>query len=234
MSDIGGDVERVRDSVRLTRAERTAGLRFVPSRIHVEPSLDERLADRLPALGRGLRKLQSARRNIASLLHLSELSGPLGCIDFVADRSFYSEDEDEWVLTAPGREFMGEPGDWELTVSTDDAVRLYEPSWLLELIATAVEATYEATESVVGETCRRYAVFGSFAAATRLLESPRTHGNGDLDRLLIDVWLDDAGRIRRAIFHGDHALTTLELSDFGVPDPIELPGRGEIAPAPDA
>jgi len=36
----------------------------------------------------------------------------------------------------------------------------------------------------------------------------------DLERLPIDLWLDDAGRVRRAIFHDDQILMMLELSDF--------------------
>jgi excisionase family DNA binding protein len=43
-------VELVRNSVVLARSERTAALRFLPTRIDVQPSLDERLADRSPLL----------------------------------------------------------------------------------------------------------------------------------------------------------------------------------------
>jgi hypothetical protein len=56
----------------------------------------------------------------------------------------------------------------------------------------------------------------------------RSRGNLDLDRLPIDVWLDAAGRLRRAALHGDHALMMLELSDFSGPGPIDLPGPEEI------
>jgi hypothetical protein len=50
------------------------------------------------------------------------------------------------------------------------------------------------------------------------------------ERLVSDVCLDEEGLIRRAIFHGDQRLMILELSGFGDPDPIELPGSDEILP----
>ena len=107
-----------------------------------------------------------------------------------------------------------------------------DPSWLLELIAAAVEARDEGADRVLGEACRRYGVVASFTIAAgqadRPMDPPDRTGTLDYERLSVDVWLDHRGRIRRAIFHGDQVLRMLELSDFGGPDPIELPGPEEI------
>jgi hypothetical protein len=56
----------------------------------------------------------------------------------------------------------------------------------------------------------------------------RTLDHVDPERLVIDVWLDEASRIRRAILLGDRTLMKLELSDFGAQDPIDLPTADEI------
>jgi hypothetical protein len=230
MVDHGSLVERVRESVKLTREEGTAALRFEPSRIHVQPPLDEMLADRSPGLGGTMRLLGSARRTVMSHLGISELSAPVGRIDFVHHFSVYSDGDDGWWLFSPGREFIGRPGEWEAVDIENDTLETQDPAWLLALIAAAVEAEDDGPEAVLGARCHRYGVASSFSLAQmqvgRSMEPPR--GNLDLERLAIDLWLDDADRIRRAIFRGDQILAILELHDFGVPDPIELPGLTEI------
>jgi hypothetical protein len=233
MVDRSEDVELVRNSVVLAGGERTAALRFLSSRIHVQPSLDERLAERAPLLGKAIRAAGGIREEAMTRLHISEIPGPAGRIDFANQRSLYREDEDQWTLTAPGLEFMGEPGEWEQVVSDDDAlVDHIDPLWLLQLIAGVVEASEDGQEAVLGEPCKRYRTVASLAVATaqskRKMEPPSSRGNLDLDRLPIDVWVDDAGRIRRAILHGDHSLMLLELSDFGRPDPIDLPDPDDV------
>jgi hypothetical protein len=184
-------------------------------------------------LSKGIRAVGDVRQKATERLQISELAGPPGRIDFVNQRSLYCEDEDEWTLTAPGLEFMGEQGEWEQVVSEDDTlVGHVDPLWLLEVIAGVIEAREDDGESVLGEPCRRYTAVASFAAARaqskRPMEPPSSRGNLDVDRLRVDVWLDAAGRVRRAILHGDQTLTMLELSDFGGPDPIDLPGPEEI------
>ena len=48
----------------------------------------------------------------------------------------------------------------------------------------------------------------------------------------IEVWLDDAGRIRQAVVHGPgKSLTQIELSGFAEPEPIELPAADDVSPA---
>jgi len=225
--------ELVRDSVALTAGERTAALRFLPTRIRVQPSLDERVAERSPLLGQAMRAAGDMRQRAMTRLQISDIPVPAGRIDFKNQRSLYCEDEGQWTLTAPGLEFMGEPGEWEQVVSDDDAlVDHIDPLWLLQLIAGVVEASEDGQEAVLGEPCKRYRTVASLAVATaqskRKMEPPSSRGNLDLDRLPIDVWVDDAGRIRRAILHGDHSLMLLELSDFGRPDPIDLPDPDDV------
>lgn len=137
------------------------------------------------------------------------------------------------VLTAPGLEFMGEQGEWEQVVSEDDTlVGHIDPLWLLELIVGVIEAREDEGGSVLREPCRRFATVASFAVASaqskRPMEPLSSRGGLDVDRLPIDVWVDAAGRVRRAILLGDQTLMMLELSDFGAPDPIDLPEPEEI------
>jgi hypothetical protein len=227
------DVELVCNSVVLASAERTAALRFVSTRIHVQPSLDERLAERSPLLGKAIRAAGDVRQEAMTRLQISQIPGPAGRIDFANQRCLYCEDEDQWTLTAPGLEFMGEPGEWEQVISDDEAlVDHVDPLWLLQLIAGVVEAAEDGDEAVLGERCTRYRTVASLAVARaqskRKMEPPSSRGNVDLDRLLIDVWVDAAGRIRRAMLHGEQSLMLLELSDFGLPDPIDLPNPDDI------
>jgi hypothetical protein len=122
MIDCPEGVELVRNSVVLARGERTAALRFVPTRIDVRPSLDERLADRSPLLSKAIRTLGEVRQEAMARLQISELPGPPGRVDFANQRCLYCEDEDQCTLTAPGLEFTGEPGEWEQVVSEDDTL----------------------------------------------------------------------------------------------------------------
>jgi len=127
------DLELVRRSARLTRAERTAAIRFLPSRIELRPTLEERMSERSPGLGRAMRAAGGARCEIMTALQISEISGQSGRIDFIHERSPYAEDEDQWVLHTPGVEFMGGPGGWERVDADDDAVQAREPQWLLRV-----------------------------------------------------------------------------------------------------
>lgn len=233
MVDRPEDVELVRNSVVLAGGERTAALRFLSTRIHVRPSLDERLAERAPLLGKAIRAAGDIWKEGMTRLQISEIPGPAGRIDFANQRCLYCEDEDQWTLTAPGLEFMGEPGEWEQVVSDDDAlVDHVDPLWLLQLISGVVEASEDGHETVLGEPCTCYRTVASFAVARarskREMDPPSSRANLDLDRLPIDVWVDDAGRVRRAILRGDQSLMLLELSDFGLPDPIDLPDPDDI------
>ncbi|MGH2886792.1 MAG: hypothetical protein ACRDPA_29550, partial [Solirubrobacteraceae bacterium] len=98
MPDSGRGVERVRASVGLTRAERTAELRFLPSVLDSGRSLETMLAERSPRLAEGFRVLQGVHRGVMSRLNVSEISGPAGRIDFVHDRALY-RGGGAWVLT---------------------------------------------------------------------------------------------------------------------------------------
>jgi hypothetical protein len=225
--------ELVRNSVALAADDQTAALRFLPTRIHVQPSLDERVAERSPLLGKAMWAAGDMRQKAMTRLQISDIPGPAGRIDFKNERCLYCEDEDQWTLTAPGLEFMGEPGEWEQVVSDEDAlVDHIDPLWLLQLIAGVVEASEDGDEAVLGEPCKRYRTVASLPVASarsqRKMQPPSSRGDLDLNRLPIDVWVDAAGRIRRAILHRDQSLTLLELSNFGEPGAIDLPESDEI------
>jgi hypothetical protein len=106
------------------------------------------------------------------------------------------------VLPNPGVEFVGRPGEWERVFADDQTVQAREPLWLLRVIAAATLATHEGRDSVLGVRCDRYAVIASFrvatSAAARQIEPPTsTRRKPDLERLPIDLWLDEA-RAREA------------------------------------
>ena len=228
-------LHRVCSSTALTRAERTAALRFVPHRITSEVSLDTMLEERSPRLAGGFRLVRGLAREVRSHLNLSEIGGELGRVDFVNDRCLYPGGGG-WVLDAPDANFIGEPGEWEGEVKDDEGLGEDSALWLVDLVAGAVEASEQGPGKMLGAERVRYSAIADFASAATLsrrqLYPPLTFGR-DLDpsRLPIDVWLDDAGRIRRAIFRRDRTVMTLELSEFGVPDLIELPPPEEVVPA---
>jgi hypothetical protein len=226
------DVALVRASVPLIRAEKTAALRFEPGRVDSERSLQEILAAKAPRFGERFARIRSARRAIVETLALSEVGGPLGCIDFVRERSFYSTAGGGWSVLVPGVEYIGEPGQWEEVVLDSAMLEAHDPFWLLRLIGAVGEATEAGRERVLGKPCRRFATLASLPLATagaeRVLQPPAGYDQLDLERLAVDVWLDSSGRLRRATLHGTRFLIMLELSRFGVPLPIELPARKEI------
>ncbi len=235
MTESDPGVERVRASVDLTRAERTAELRFLPHVSDSGRSLEAMLDERSPQLAKGFRMLQSVHGDVTSHFNVSDIPGPAGRIDFVHDRALY-RGGGGWVLTAPGWDIIGEPGEWEADVLDDGTLGDNEPSWLLELIAAATKATDAGSETVLGTPCRHYRTVASFALASEQAKRPlgprRPFGHVDPERLAIDVWLDEDGRIRRAVLHGhgDPTLMKLELSDFRGPESIELPTPDEILP----
>jgi hypothetical protein len=231
MPESGGGVERVRASVELTRAERTAELRFLPSVLDSAGSFEAMLKERSPRLAEGLRVLQGVVHDVMSHVNVSDIPGPSGRIDFAHDRALY-RGGGAWVLTAPGWNFIGEPGEWEADALDDATLGDDEPFWLLELIAAATAATDDGSDTVRGTACRRYGTVASFALASEQARRPlgprRTIAHVDPKQLGIDVWLDEAGRIRRAILHGDPTLMKLELCEFGRPDSIDLPTPDEF------
>jgi len=128
------DLGRVRRSVELTRAEGRAAIGFLPSRIELRPTLEEKGLGALAGVGASDAFVgRCAAREIMTALHISEITGPPGRIDFVQERSLCAEDEDQWVLHTPGVEFMGGPGGWERVDADDDAVQAREPQWLLRV-----------------------------------------------------------------------------------------------------
>lgn len=224
-------VHRVTASVPATEATGTARLRYVTHMKSVLPSIANALAAKhetaVPALrvaGRVYGRL------VAQARRTSSLPGPDGVIDFMNRRSMYSAGS-YWRLFADGRDYSGEPGEWwvaERTTLYDD-----DPFWPLMLLASTSEVTADTDETVRGVACRRYDGYADFLGsqdANSALAAPLHARQQELSKLPVQVWLDDDGRIRQAIYWGEDELQTrIELSDYGVPTPVELPSQHELA-----
>lgn len=229
---------RVRASVAKTRAERTARIRYMANFREGLPGLTDALAKYHPGAANVVGAAGGLLRRVISAVPTSTMTGPDGRTDFESERSVYSNGA-FWKFYAPGREYIGEPGEWEqpeeLDVLADD-----DPFWLLALLTATVEATARGNEKVLGTPCERYGAVVDFSQVPttegrpivppfHALDTPSRDEKLNLSRLPFDVWLDASGRIRRAVLHGGSgSLTQIELSGFGEPDPITLPQPDEI------
>ena len=214
----------------------------------VADALDERAH---PWTG-GVKRFERALRAAGSADRVPGLRGPEGRIDFERGRALYGQGDSDWKLFAPGSRYIGKPGEWY--ADERDRLGADDPFWVFAILEATVEATRSGDETVLGKTCQLYTGTVDFKLATgkaaRHLDPPladtaeatsTTTGDdvndvspaGDMDglSLAIEVWLDDAGRICRAVVHGrDKSVTKMELWGFAEPDPIALPGPGEILP----
>ncbi len=192
---------RVRDSVALTLAEGSAGLRFAAS---------------LSSLFGGL---------------AWSFPGPAGRIDFTAQRCLYSNGEfwlllgpglrlsgmwGEWEWAPDHADALTEDDPfWLLALvagsseATDEGAR--------ELGGTPCRRYLTTTDFALAA-----------ARSERRLMSPWRGDIDDPQRLRLEVWLDANGRVRRARLYGKRSSTSLELFDFGGPGPIELPPSVDI------
>jgi hypothetical protein len=226
----------VRDSVRLSRNDHNARVRFMANYEDITGVDGNALADSHPgtaaALGLAARAWQHAAERLAGSL----LPGPDGRIDFDQERCLFSAGA-YGVLVAPGYRYQGEPREWEQDDDYEGEHFLTEgdPFWLLELVAATVEASERGDENVLGTTCRHYQGIADLdqarSTARRELLSPlRSPGREDLDltRFPVDAWLDPVGRLRRATLHIGPQKTSLELADYGQAEGIDLPDASEI------
>jgi hypothetical protein len=224
---------RVRASVATTKAEGTARIRYAAHFVDGLPSLINALGKEHPAAATALKAVGSAMRRAVAPIALSTLPGPDGQIDFDNERSVYSRGK-FWKLYAPGREYIGQPGEWE-TERELDALTDEDPFWLLAVLAATVQATAHGDVMVLRTNCERYSGFADLQMAhtgsSQPIAPPFHADELDLSRLPIEVWLDTSGRIRQAILRGpgEHQ-TQLELSGFGQADRIALPKDDEVLP----
>jgi hypothetical protein len=182
----------------------------------------------------GLKRFESGLRGALSADRVAALGGPDGQIDFENERSLYIQGKSNWKLHAPGRTYIGEPGEWY--AYEPNGLDEDDPFWLLAILEGTAEAAAQGDETVLGTTCHLHTAWADFNLATtnagRQIDPPSPGDELDLSALPIEVWLDDSGRIRRALLHGPRrSLTQLELSHFSEPDPIVLPPSDEISPA---
>jgi hypothetical protein len=83
-------------------------------------------------------------------------------------------------------------------------------------------------ETIRGVRCRRYDAVADFDQARRttsLLPLPVHVVHRDLSRLPVQIWVgDSSGLIREAVYWSEGRLQTrIQLSENGVPDPVEVP-----------
>jgi hypothetical protein len=195
---------------------------------------DELTARSHPAAD-NVKHLDSTLREVLSAERVAGLHGPDGLIDFERQRSLYGTDKSNLKLRVPGRSYVGEPGEWYADDRPDE-LWIDDPFWLLAILEAVVEAVAQGDEAALGTTCRRYTGLADFklagAIAGRVVNPPPAPERMNLSRLPIEVWLDDAGRIRRALLHGmGTSVTQMEMWAFGEPDPIELPPPGQVLSA---
>lgn len=157
--------------------------------------------------------------------------GPDGQIDFRQQRYLCGDDDDR-ELIAPGVTLFGGRGEWEAAHNDPDLLEENDPFWLLALIAATVDATDEGPQSIRGTQCERYLATADFQLAAsnakRTLVPPPESDSEGLVHLPLEIWIDGQRRIRGARLHRKRSWTSLELFDFGIPGPIELPSEDEI------
>lgn len=227
---------RVRGSVGLSRNEHNARIRFMANYEDMTGVGGGTLTDSHPGAAHVLGSAVRAWKHAAERLAGSLLPGPDGRIDFDQERCIFSAGA-YGVLVVPGHRYQGEPGEWEQDDDYEGEHFLTEedPFWVLELVSATVEATDLGDETVLGTTCRHYQGIAdldqSRSNASRELLSPlRSPDREDLDltRFPVDAWLDQVGRLRRATLHLGPQRTSLELTDYGQAEGINLPDASEI------
>jgi hypothetical protein len=148
-----------------------------------------------------------------------------GVIDFGHRRSMVAYGR-ESVIVVDGEARTGPPGLPVAVAPARPAGSLQDPTWLLNAAygVTAVEA--RGADRVVGEACRRLRIVCdlSRAAAATPAQLALPFDIDRFEELLhvpLDVWVDQAGFIRRVHHESRHRVAmTLDLLELGV----ELPG----------
>jgi hypothetical protein len=224
---------RVRASVAATAATRTARMWFQFTA--ADPEWESVLSGQ-SRLARAMATAVGRWAAFGADLEASGAAQRSGRIDFGRERSLYSRG-DWWSLFAPSIGYDGEPGAWEADTRLD-GFTTEEPFWVLELVKAVDAAELAGREAVRGTECQRYRATVRFAKAAegakRKLWPPTLASAGPTyDGFDLDVWLDDAGRIRRVIAANAASKTRLELFDFGLAEPIDLPRDDEIEAFPD-
>jgi hypothetical protein len=112
VADTDSRSARVRASVRLSRNERNARVRFMANYEGIAGIGEGALADSYPEVARVWGFAARAWKHTAERLAGSLLTGPDGRIDFEQDRCLFSAGA-YGVLVLPGHRYQGEPGEWE-------------------------------------------------------------------------------------------------------------------------
>jgi len=170
-----------------------------------------------------------------------------GTIDFASGSALYTREsrgKQHSVFAAAGVRLSrdGDQGPWLEGVRRDGAISSHSPMWFIEVLRAPIAAELVADDELVaGVVCRHLRVTVDEAAADELsahrVEFRQTLKRERLRDLgqpaTVEVWIDADGLLRRAR-HAQPVVpmtTTLELWDFGIPDPLAVPSVDPDAPA---
>ncbi len=220
----------IRASVERTAQEGTARLGF---RHYFQLALHDALAAKYPAVSGLFGQLDTVNRRARKTSGEPKPLGELGQIDFRNNRSMYNFDRSghNFWLFVDGAAFIGKPGAWfAYTPDRAGLLGVDGPFWVMALLAATVEAHEVGSEVLDGARCRHYRGFSNLVEAQSKIKHPlaplRFNARSDPSRLPVEVWLDDAKRIRRA------ALVDTPRPGFEEWSELELSGFGEVPPIP--
>jgi hypothetical protein len=151
-----------------------------------------------------------------------------GVVDFAGHRCMYgpykaSRNREEAVLVVGDRKWSGAPGTPVDQLAAEDAGWM-QPLWLIDLLGGIAEDRGQAREVLGGARCTRFAAHVNLFRASEVLSYDLALPTGvkrlgDLEKVPVELWIDDAGYIRR-IQHssgeGGEWSVTLDLSSFGI------------------
>jgi len=130
---------------------------------------------------------------------------------------------DRWLPGDPGPTGFGGPQPWQ-----------NDPLWVLDLLPSAIDAReLEGPTDIGGERCRGFAVEADVIAAAEATARPMRLPSATIAQLRAfpaEVWLDGDGRVRRMRcgeqpYVPELGRWSVDLFDFGVDEPIELPDQ---------
>ncbi len=161
--------------------------------------------------------------------------GVLGVLDLQGHRCVYYPKPTEAELVVGDQRWTGAPGTAVDRLPARAASAL-QPLWLIDLVGGVVEAREHPRERLDGRVARRFSARADLTRAGAAVSYEMAVPSGieqlgDLERIRVDVWIDDDGYLRR-IRHtsGDASkgvmTSTLELTELGValpPDWSRIP-----------
>jgi hypothetical protein len=157
--------------------------------------------------------------------------GATGIVDFAAGRSAHRYCERSGVtMIAEDRSWYGAPGS-PVDRLTARRASAPHPRWMVDLLRGTVDAREDEPEELDGRRTRRFSAHADLtrAAAAVSYRMAIPAGAVDLDeleRLALEIWVDDDGCIRRIRLTGAGptgagTTTTLDLTELGIATPSD-------------